>query len=320
MSYARGTEHYNLPQTVGTDKRDWFDTNTAFENVDADLYSAKQTADNTASDVASLTTRVGTAEGDISSLATRVGTAEGDISALQGSVTGLGNDLADVKADLRDAICSVVEPDATADYAHAVDSYFWYNDTLYITTVAIAVGDTIVPNTNCNTTNVTTEIIKALTQSSSEIDDSTTALNKTWSSSKISGEIGDLAQLSTTDKTSTVNAINEVKSALLENVSSWFSPHTGVTIIRLRALLDKVNKTVEIDYSCQNSAITGSQFLLDMTIPNTYTFNRVEGFGSGYTNSGFIMLGSAGNSAGIGASIVGNNTIEEVMHQIIFLT
>ena len=172
--------------------------------------------DHAASDISSLTTRVGTAEGDISSLATRVGTAEGDISALQGSVTGLGNDLADVKADLRDAICSVVEPDATADYAHAVDSYFWYNDTLYITTVAIAVGDTIVPNTNCNTTNVTTEIIKALTQSSSEIDDSVTALNKTWSSSKISDEIGDLSQLSTTDKTSTVNAINEVKSALLD--------------------------------------------------------------------------------------------------------
>lgn len=224
MSYARGTEHYNLPQTVGTDKRDWFDTNTAFENVDADLYSAKQTADNAASDISSLTTRVGTAEGDISSLSTRVGNAEGDISALQGSVTGLGNDLADVKADLRDAICSVVEPDATADYAHAVDSYFWYNDTLYITTVAIAVGDTIVPNTNCNTTNVTTEIIKALSGGGSEIDDSTTALDKTWSSNKISNEItgvsnkvGDLTQLDTTDKTSLVNAVNEVKSDIVAN-------------------------------------------------------------------------------------------------------
>ena len=229
MSYARGTEHYNLPQTVGTDKRDWFDTNTAFENVDADLYSAKQTADNAASDISSLTTRVGTAEGDISSLSTRVGTAEGDISALQGSVTGLGNDLADVKADLRDAICSVVEPDATADYAHAVDSYFWYNDTLYITTVAIAVGDTIVPNTNCNTTNVTTEIIKALTQSSSEIDDSTTAADKTWSSSKISGEIGDLSQLQTTDKSDVVSAVNEVITNLAKTSYNNYGSQTEVT-------------------------------------------------------------------------------------------
>ena len=188
MSYARGTEHYNLPQTVGTDKRDWFDTNKPFEDIDADLYSAKQTADSAASDIASLTTRVGTVEGDISALSTRVGTAEGNISALQGSVTGLGNDLADVKADLRDAICSVVEPDATADYAHAVDSYFWYNDTLYITTVAIAVGDTIVPNTNCNTTNITSEIVKTL------------------------NNIGDLSQLTTNNKNSAVEAINEINT------------------------------------------------------------------------------------------------------------
>ena len=45
MSYAHGTSHYNLPQTVGTDKRDWFDTNQAFANVDADLYAAKTGAE-----------------------------------------------------------------------------------------------------------------------------------------------------------------------------------------------------------------------------------------------------------------------------------
>ena len=158
MSYANGTTHYNLPQTVGTDKRDWFDTNQAFQNVDADLYSAKTTADNAATDITALGTRVGTAEGNITSLDTRLGTAEGNISALQTGQTTLGNTIADVKADTMDAICSVKEADATADYAHAVGTYFWYNDTLYITTQAIAVGDTIVPNTNCNTTNVTAQL------------------------------------------------------------------------------------------------------------------------------------------------------------------
>lgn len=160
MSYANGTTHYNLPQTVGTDKRDWFDTNTPFENIDADLYSAKTTADNNASSITSLTTRVGDNEDEIASLKTRVGGAEGDISALQSGQTGLSNQIGDVKADLSDAICAVKEADATADYAHAVGTYFWYNDTLYETTQAIAVGDTIVPNTNCNTTNVTSEILK----------------------------------------------------------------------------------------------------------------------------------------------------------------
>lgn len=248
MSYANGTTHYNLPQTVGTDKRDWFDTNTAFENVDADLYSAKQTADNAASDITSLGTRVGTVEGDVSSLSTRVGNAEGDISALQGGQTTLGNQIADVKADLSDAICAIKEADATADYAHAVDSYFWYNDTLYITTQAIAVGDTIVPNTNCNTTNVTTEIIKALTQSTSEIDDSVTSASKTWSSQKINDEIGDLSTLTTTDKSSAVNAINEVKSDLDKlHASVSYRATSGQTYAQafasLSALIDRTKIT-----------------------------------------------------------------------------
>lgn len=220
MSFANGTTHYGLPQTVGTDKRDWFDTNKSFKDIDADLYAAKQTADSAASDITGLGTRVGTVEGDVSSLSTRVGTAEGDISALQSGQTTLSNQIADVKADLSDAICAVKEADATADYAHAVDSYFWYNDTLYITTQAIAVGDTIVPNTNCNTTNVTTEIIKALTQSATEIDDSTTSASKTWSSQKVSGELANKQNasdnsLTTTDK-SVVGAINEINSDLSE--------------------------------------------------------------------------------------------------------
>ena len=158
MSYVNGTTHYNLPQTVGTDKRDWFDTNTAFQHVDTDLYSAKTTADNNASDITALTTRVGTAEGDIVDIKAKDVTQDGQISALQTGQTNLGNQIDDVKADTMDAICSIKEADATADYVHEVGSYFWYNDTLYITTVKINVGDTIVPNTNCNTTNVTAQV------------------------------------------------------------------------------------------------------------------------------------------------------------------
>ena len=44
MSYATGTTHYNLPQTVGTDKRDWTDTNQAFADLDTAVYSAATTA------------------------------------------------------------------------------------------------------------------------------------------------------------------------------------------------------------------------------------------------------------------------------------
>lgn len=62
MSYSNGTTHYNLPLTQGSDKRDWSDTNQAFEDLDAAVYqasgdatgalSAAQTAQTTANSAA----------------------------------------------------------------------------------------------------------------------------------------------------------------------------------------------------------------------------------------------------------------------------
>lgn len=156
MSYANGTTHYNLPQTLGTDKRDWFDTNQAFADIDAAIYGAVQNASQAVTDLSALTTRVGAAENDIDTLETAIGTHTSQISAMQTSITQIGNAVTDNKQDVLDMIESTQEASATAAYAHAVGSYFIYNDTLYVTTVAIAVGDTIVPNTNCETTDIGT--------------------------------------------------------------------------------------------------------------------------------------------------------------------
>ena len=46
------------------------------------------------------------------------------------------------------------EASSTASSAHAVGSYFIYNNNLYRTTVPIAVGGTITPGTNCTQTQV----------------------------------------------------------------------------------------------------------------------------------------------------------------------
>ena len=159
MSYANGTTHYNLPLTVGTDKRDWTDTNQAFNDVDAALHTAYETASDAATDIAAIKSTIinlqsadATFQNDISDLKTTT-TTQGT------AITNLTNTVSDNKTDLMDSICSIKEASATATYAHAVGEFFWYNDTLYKTTVAIAVGDTIVPNTNCDTTNITTEIL-----------------------------------------------------------------------------------------------------------------------------------------------------------------
>lgn len=158
MAYVNGTTHYNLPQTVGTDKRDWADTNEAFAAVDAALYGAVDDVAAAATEITSLKGRMTTAEtnigqntSDIAGLDTRLTTAEGAITSQQSQIT-------DTRQDLEDMICAYNEATATSTHAYEIGDYFIYNDVLYRAIQAIAIGDTIVPDTNCTTTNVTTEI------------------------------------------------------------------------------------------------------------------------------------------------------------------
>lgn len=50
------------------------------------------------------------------------------------------------------------EASATSAHAYAVGEHFIYNGTLYRATAAIAIGDTITPDTNCVATNVMSEV------------------------------------------------------------------------------------------------------------------------------------------------------------------
>lgn len=159
MSYANGTQFYNLPQTVGTDKRDWFDTNGAFAAVDAALHAAAtgQAAD--AEAISTINTSLAAAESDIAALQTASTTQASDISALQATVATQGTAITDVRQDAEDMISAFNEGAASVStHAYAIGDYFIYNDVLYKATAAIAIGDTIVPNTNCSATNVTSEI------------------------------------------------------------------------------------------------------------------------------------------------------------------
>ena len=73
MSYQNGTPFLNLPQTVGTDKRDWFDTNEAFLDLDGKVKSAYEGSIDTASALAALTEVVSGISSDVSDLQTTVG-------------------------------------------------------------------------------------------------------------------------------------------------------------------------------------------------------------------------------------------------------
>lgn len=158
MSYANGTLNYDLPQTVGTDKRDWSDTNQAFADVDAALKAASDAASQASEDITALTNRVGTAEDDIVGLKAEDISLDGRLDTAEGAISTLQLQVPDVRSDLEDMITAFNEATASSAHAYSEGDYFIYNDVLYKATTSIGIGDTIVPNTNCEATNVMTEI------------------------------------------------------------------------------------------------------------------------------------------------------------------
>lgn len=159
MSYANGTQFYNLPQTVGTDKRDWFDTNQPFAAIDAALHTAVVGQASDAEAIATINSKLATDEADIAALQTKTNTHDSQIATLQTTVNAQAAQITDVRQDSEDMITANNEgAAATSTRAYAIGDYFIYNDVLYKASAAIAVGDTIVPNTNCKATNVDTEL------------------------------------------------------------------------------------------------------------------------------------------------------------------
>lgn len=80
MSYQNGTTHYNLPLTVSSDRRDWADTNQAFQNIDAALHGAVTDVATAGANATEALTKVAAAEGNITQ-------AQSDITQLQASDT-----------------------------------------------------------------------------------------------------------------------------------------------------------------------------------------------------------------------------------------
>lgn len=149
MSYATGTTHYNLPQTVGSDKRDWTDTNQAFSDLDTAVYGAAQGAEAATSAIQTINSELDVMAGKQATDEENITTLNGKVSTLESTTSTLGAQVLDVRQDLQDNIESKHEASATSTHAYAIGDTFYYNDILYKATAAIAIGDTIVPTVNC---------------------------------------------------------------------------------------------------------------------------------------------------------------------------
>lgn len=160
MSSTTTTQFYGLTQYIGTDKPDFADNNQAFRNVDADLHQVVQDSQGFTSDIADLTERVGNLDTDLTNLSRDLNGEKAKITALQNKELSQDTEISRVERNAQDMITAYNEASATSTHAYAVGDYFIYNNVLYQATATIAVGATIVPDTNCKTTNVTSELIQ----------------------------------------------------------------------------------------------------------------------------------------------------------------
>ena len=158
MSYTNSTTHYALPLPTGSDKSLFTDTNQAFQDIDAAIYSAETVANQAGTDITAIKATIinlqnadVTFQNDITSL-------KGRMTAVEGVASQNTTDIADVRHDAEDMITAHNEATATSATHYDIGDEFIYNDVLYRATAEINIGDTIVPNTNCSATNVMTEV------------------------------------------------------------------------------------------------------------------------------------------------------------------
>ena len=143
MSYANGTPFINLPQTVGTDKRDWADTNEAFLDLDAKLKSAYEGSINTADALAALAEVVSGLSTDVSGLVTTVGNHTTSIQTINEALTLINNALISLNSTMVTKFDSagIADPYDAEHGTYSVDDVVTYNGQRYVCHTAVTAAE-----------------------------------------------------------------------------------------------------------------------------------------------------------------------------------
>lgn len=251
MSFTNETSHYGIPLPLGSDLTTPMDYNEAMRKIDTNLFQAVTDSTQASQKASDVEENLAQTDERALLLTGRVTTLEGTVVTQGGAIQQNSTRIEEVEDDALDMVCAVDEGTAqVATVAVEEGKYFRYNNVLYMATTNIAIGDTIVPNTNCRATNVATEL-ENITPSGEVID--VTARQGVATNAS---HIGDLTGLETTNKSNLVSAVNEVVAGLTKNASSdvtvqyateqtrnigslatIFPSLTGLTISKIKSLI-----------------------------------------------------------------------------------
>ena len=154
MSYTNQTTHYGLPLPTQTDLVNGLDNNDAFERIDTAIYGAEQAANTATEDIVGIRATIAQLQNADVTFQSELTGVKARVSTLEENETTVLEDI----QDTQDMITAREVPTAQSDQRILVGEWFRYNGVLYVCTVQIEIGDTIVPNVNCRATNVESEI------------------------------------------------------------------------------------------------------------------------------------------------------------------
>lgn len=154
MSYTNQTTHYGIPLPTETDLVNGLDWNTSSEAIDSAIYEASEAAGTASRDITAIKATIANLQDADVHFQQDLTEATGRIATLEQNA---GKDEQDIQ-DLADMITDKEVTQAQSDAHVSVGEWFRYNGVLYVCTVEINIGDTIIPNTNCRATNIEDEM------------------------------------------------------------------------------------------------------------------------------------------------------------------
>ena len=256
MSYSNQTTHYGIPLPTQSDLVNLLDWNTSSEAIDTAIYGAEQAAGTASTEIVGIKATIARLENADVQFQSDLSAIDGRVTSLEQRSGGLEGDIADVA----DMITAREVPSAQSDQRILVDEWFRYNGVLYVCTVQINVGDTIVPNVNCRATNIESEMASGGAVTASDVA---------------------LAPIAGMQATNVQDGISELKSAIpkIEGIAQTTSGTTRtITLNGSYSAMDGCS------LSLSSSA---SLFIRDITFtaPSTLSFKMIDTNGAAFATS-----------------------------------
>ena len=143
MSFTNGTPFLNLPQTIGSDHRDWFDTNESFLDLDTKVKTLWDDSGSAASAIDALQELTATLQTDLTALSGTVDTHTSALSTINEALVLINSTLSGLDTSVKTKFDSagIADPYDADHGIYSVGAVVTYNGQRYVCTTAVTAAE-----------------------------------------------------------------------------------------------------------------------------------------------------------------------------------